>query len=303
MRVFTQYLIIFLFILTPALLSGCASTSVDMSKGAYKVGKPYVINGKRYVPQVNYEYSETGLASWYGPGFHGKKTANGERFNKHELTAAHRTLPMPSIVRVTNLENGKSVMVRVNDRGPFSKNRIIDVSQKAADLLGFRNQGVAKVRVDILEQESRRIASAAMQGLNTRGMMIAEPAAVAPNSYQTATTSSASSKPVYKLVTVNNTEVKGHITNGNFYPDATVSQEVVKPHSLYVQVGAFSTQSNAQKLADKLTGYGHAQISPVDRSGAVYYRVRLPANSNQDAIKLMAQMNKAGYKNAQIVLD
>ena len=146
-------------------ISACSNTR-DMGKGSgqpgqYKVGEPYEIDGVQYLPHEDYKYSETGIASWYGPGFEGKQTANGETFDPDELTAAHRTLPMPSLVRVTNLDNGKSVVVRVNDRGPFANNRIIDVSKRAADLLGFTGVGTAKVSVEILSIESRAIADAA----------------------------------------------------------------------------------------------------------------------------------------------
>ncbi len=125
----------------------------------YKVGNPYKINGKWYYPAVDYDYDETGMASWYGPNFHGKSTANGEVFDQNKISAAHKTLPLPSIVKVTNLDNGMVLQkVRVNDRGPFAKNRIIDLSKKAAEELGFVNKGVARVRVQILEDESRKMA-------------------------------------------------------------------------------------------------------------------------------------------------
>src|SRR5690606_18692928 len=130
----------------------------------YKIGKPYRINGVWYYPGEDYGYSETGIASWYGPAFHGRPTANGEVFDMNALTAAHRTLPMPSMVRVTNLGNGRAVVLRVNDRGPFAHGRIIDVSRRAAQLLGFERQGTARVRVEILEAESRALAMAASGG-------------------------------------------------------------------------------------------------------------------------------------------
>ena len=119
-----------------------------------KIGNPYVIDGKTYYPAYDPDYDKTGIASWYGPGFHGKSTANGERYDKYDLTAAHPTLPMPSLVRVTNLENGKSLVVRVNDRGPFAENRIIDLSKRSAQLLGIT--GLAKVRVQFLKAETER---------------------------------------------------------------------------------------------------------------------------------------------------
>jgi rare lipoprotein A len=128
------------------------------SRGVYKVGRPYQISGVWYYPKEDYDYSETGIASWYGADFHAKSTANGEVYDMNELTAAHRTLPLPSLVRVTNLENGRSLTLRVNDRGPFARGRIIDVSRRGAQLLGFERQGTAKVRVDILASESRQLA-------------------------------------------------------------------------------------------------------------------------------------------------
>ncbi len=137
-------------------VTSCFSSSVHDSnyKGYYKIGQPYAVKDKIYYPRQYENYEAKGTASWYGNKFHGRKTANGEIFNKDELTAAHNTLPLPSVVRVTNLENGKSVVVRVNDRGPFSKNRVIDVSRNAATKLGFVNKGTTKVEVKLLKEET-----------------------------------------------------------------------------------------------------------------------------------------------------
>ncbi len=116
--------------------------------GRYQIGKPYTIRGKKYYPKLDPNLKQTGLASWYGPNFHGRLTANGEVYDQYGLSAAHPTMPLPSYAKVTNLENGSSVIVRVNDRGPFSKKRVIDLSARAAQLLGYTKQGVAKVRVE-----------------------------------------------------------------------------------------------------------------------------------------------------------
>jgi rare lipoprotein A len=121
---------------------------VPKGGGTYRVGKPYTVAGRVYVPEEDVNYREEGLASWYGDDFHGRLTANGEVFDMESLTAAHPTLPMPSYARVTNMRNGKSLIVRVNDRGPYHGNRLIDVSNKAAELLEFRGNGVARVRVE-----------------------------------------------------------------------------------------------------------------------------------------------------------
>ena len=121
---------------------------VPKGGGTYRVGKPYTVGGQVYVPEEDPNYHAEGMASWYGDDFHGRLTANGEVFDMGSLTAAHKTLPIPSYARVTNLRNGKSLIVRVNDRGPYHGNRLIDVSNKAAELLDFKGNGVAKVRVE-----------------------------------------------------------------------------------------------------------------------------------------------------------
>jgi rare lipoprotein A len=121
---------------------------VPKGGGTYRIGKPYIVAGRVYVPEEDVNYREEGLASWYGDDFHGRLTANGEVFDMSALTAAHPTLPMPCYARVTNLSNGRSLIVRVNDRGPYHGNRLIDVSNKAAELLEFKGNGVARVRVE-----------------------------------------------------------------------------------------------------------------------------------------------------------
>jgi rare lipoprotein A len=121
---------------------------VPKGGGVYRVGQPYMVAGRMYVPQADPNYRAEGLASWYGSDFHGRLTANGEVYDMHALSAAHPTLPMPSYARVTNLANHRSVIVRVNDRGPYHSHREIDLSGKAAEVLGFRDHGVARVRVE-----------------------------------------------------------------------------------------------------------------------------------------------------------
>ena len=137
---------------------------VPKGGGTYRVGKPYVVGGKTYVPEEDVNYRAEGMASWYGDDFHGRLTANGEVFDMGSLTAAHPTLPMPSYARVTNVSNGKSLIVRVNDRGPYHGNRLIDVSNKAAELLEFKGNGVAKVRVEY-------VGRAPLEGSDDRQLM------------------------------------------------------------------------------------------------------------------------------------
>src|SRR5215813_10487867 len=125
-----------------------AGEPVPKGGGTYRIGNPYVVGGRTYVPEDNPNYSAEGLASWYGEDFHGRETANGEVYDMHGISAAHPTLPMPSYVRVTNLGNARSLIVRVNDRGPYHSDRLIDLSSKAARLLDFHGDGLARVRVE-----------------------------------------------------------------------------------------------------------------------------------------------------------
>jgi rare lipoprotein A len=128
---------------------------VPKGGGSYKVGNPYTINGRTYVPERNAGgYRAEGIASWYGADFHGRRTANGEVFDMNAISAAHPTLPMPSYARVTNLENGRSIVVRVNDRGPYAHDRVIDLSIGAAKALGTFGRGLARVRVEYVSRAS-----------------------------------------------------------------------------------------------------------------------------------------------------
>jgi rare lipoprotein A len=145
-------------------LAACSSTrqsdqaphsAVSLS-GVYKLGTPYQINGRWYYPKYDPNYDEVGVASWYGDAFHGRLTANGEIFDKDTISAAHPTLPLPSYVRVTDLDNGRSMVIRVNDRGPFVDDRLIDLSEAAARNLGFRSAGLARVRVAFLDLAEAR---------------------------------------------------------------------------------------------------------------------------------------------------
>lgn len=322
------------------MLTACAETEFGahvaknvtrdtQSQGMYKVGNPYLIMGQEYQPQENFNYVETGIASWYGPGFHAEKTANGEKYDQNELTAAHRTLQMPSLVRVTNLENGRSVVLRVNDRGPFAKGRIIDVSSKAADLLRMKGRGTAKVRVETLPAESRRIAEDAKAGRDTRGYEIAlngnpQPANPAqpvtlyptPTAVSVQTLTPADTMAAAQVASVESvpleparlTPVQGHIApDGRFMPSPVVTQQAVPPASatnIYIQAGAFGDQNNANRLSQSLASYGPAKVYPTFVNGQNFYRVRLgPYASVEQADTALAQLSAQAAPNAKIVLD
>lgn len=284
------------------------------TQGNFKVGNPYKVAGKWYKPTESYTYEESGIASWYGAEFHGKSTANGEKFDKHELTAAHRTLQLPSLVRVTNLENGRSLIVRVNDRGPFSKGRIIDVSSKAADLLGFKNNGTARVKVQVLAQESRDIADAARRGEDTAGIEVAmnerarsgrltPPVPATPSSYEPASVTPAPVGTVEVADLSPPQGISGHSKNGRFYPDPVVKQMPVSPTTIYVQAGSFTDKHNADRLAEKLSAHGQTKVMPALINGAQFYRVRFPAGDVATADRILAAVLRDGHKNAIIMVE
>ena len=298
-------------------LAGCVSprpvspppsnnaVTVPKSAGVYKVGNPYQIDNVWYYPHEQPDYDETGIASWYGPTFYGKYTANGELYDGGALTAAHRTLPMPVNVRVTNLENGKSSVVRVNDRGPYARGRIIDLSRHAAELLDVVQTGTARVRVTYLgradldngqpppPQTPPEIASALPAAptarIDSSALNNLPGAAVAP---------AAKEKPMPVVVPGPPLQVAA-----SNQPTGQVTRLPVPVAThLYVQVGAFSKLDNAKTLLNKLGG--DLRISTLQRNGQTLYRVRTsPLNSVEDADAALARITGAGSNDAQIVVD
>lgn len=302
---------------TALLLGGCAETELiaDTAKrvqgpsepkvaGRYKVGQPYKINDRWYYPAEDYEYSETGIASWYGPGFHAKQTANGETFDENALTAAHRTLPLPSAVRVTNLENGRALMLRVNDRGPFARGRIIDISRRGAQLLGFANKGTAKVRVEILPDESRKLKLAALNGPGGSAQQVQVAAApreaVAARALPSLDGSSVAQTdvPVTSVPLVRAEAIAPPVLSD------TVEVLPVSPTGIYVQAGAFGRLENALRMRDRLYTLGATQISRFPVGGSEVYRVRIgPLDSVETADATLLRVVSSGVSEARLVVE
>lgn len=277
-------------------------TTAPGARGAYKVGDPYQVAGLWYYPAVDYDYDETGIASWYGSEFEGKPTANGETFRMNELTAAHRTLPMPSLVRVINLENGRALALRVNDRGPFSRGRIIDVSRRAAQLLGFERNGTARVRVQSMADESRALALRSQAGAQVAELPPGAQPDAAPltavvavplSGPQTAVPAAASSEPPQRTTAI---EV--------MKPDGRVYHVPVRPTQLFIQAGAFTEQHNAARLRAKLAPYGATKVAPIRVGAQQFYRVRLgPIATLAEADRILTLVLKAGIDQARVVVD
>jgi rare lipoprotein A len=309
-----------LFCALATALAGCTESKVlvDQAKvitnpgpakpTPYKIGKPYQVGGIWYYPKADYAYNETGIASWYGPGFDGKRTANGEIFDTNGLTAAHKTLPMPSMVRVTNLENGRSISVRVNDRGPFSPGRVIDLSRRGAQLLGFIERGTARVRVEIMAEDSQILAAvASKQGGDT----LPPPPKAAPAGDVTAgglapiagskVSPGATQAPAGTAPTVA-PQPGGQMVLPQ--PDGKVTQLAVKPTSIYIQAGAFLRQANANQLTGQLKQFGPVRVSPVTVGAQRYYRVRIgPIASVQQADQTLKRVISGGHPESRIVVD
>ena len=309
-------------LLLPLVLGACAETQFlahmakqwgDGADGIYKVGKPYQINGVWYYPKEDFSYDETGIASWYGPGFHSKRTANGETYDQNDLTAAHRTLPMPSFVRVSNLENGRSLILRINDRGPFARGRIIDVSKRAAQLLDMQKQGTARVRVQVLEKESRAVAARYRAGqplakgespITVAGLPKPEVQAesLPPPPGSTSAPASQTQAPPSQ-VAANQTYVFARADT----PEPVLGQLETKPVSttrLFVQAGAFAYYENANRVAAVLSKMGDVRISSVLINGTDLFRVRVgPIGDVKIADRLLDKVITAGYPDARIIVD
>jgi rare lipoprotein A len=288
-----------------------AQAPTQSGKGGYKVGNPYQIDGTWYYPAEDFDYDETGIASWYGEAFHGKYTANGEVFDLNAVTAAHRTLPMPTILEVTNLENGRRIQVRVNDRGPYARGRIIDLSRRSAQLLGFEGQGTAKVRVRILVAESIQAASlAGRNGTDQVQVAAADMPKAAPRT-SVATealtplpgTRNAPPPPTASLPRPAPAAAVQVASVAPVQTDA-VSIVPVKPTQIYIQVGAFTKPDNAWRLKSRLDPLGAVKVTGVRAQGVDLYRVRLGPVANVDeADKLLARVVDSGVAEARIVVD
>ncbi len=266
-----QCAVVLLFL---ALLPGCGRQGVMIfgggdegyssppaAGGHRKTGKPYQIAGRWYYPLQSAEgYDEVGIASWYGRDFHGKKTANGEIYDMHAMSAAHKTLPLPTMVRVTNLDNGRSVVVRVNDRGPFVKSRLIDLSYAAARALGYDRKGTARVRVQAL----------------SGGVATSPPPVRVPVSRGASGTPASVAPP----------------------------SDVLPPDAVFVQVGAFSSYANAQRMKAQLRGFSPVVVQRKLLPRGAIYRVRIgPIREMSRVEQMVLALQQSGFAQAIVVIE
>lgn len=317
----------------PSRGSGAQAGLPSGGAGERKVGKPYEVGGIWYVPREQPDYDQVGVASWYGDAFHMKATANGEVFDMNAVSAAHTTLPLPSMVEVTNLENGRKLVVRVNDRGPFVGDRIIDLSREAARQLGSDRAGLARVRVRYIgpaplvgPAEGYRVASsgplptrrgasaagpvstgaAAMAGAGSDPVL--ELAAGAPMRTEPFAAAPLGTAPIAPITT----QALAPVTGGEILstpispaPGASVPLRGTLPATpgLRIQAGAFSSQANAQQAANRLAAAGPASVEAMQRAdGMTLYRVILPAPADEDAAyALRDRVAEYGFADARVV--
>jgi len=259
----------------PAPAAPSSHSTLPPGKPLRGTEKPYQINGVWYYPKEDPDYDARGVGSWYGEQFHNRRTANGELFDMDLPTAAHKTLPLPSLVEVTNLDNGRKMIVRVNDRGPFIDDRIIDLSRAAAEELGYRRQGVARVRVRYVGPASRAV-------FQPRQIAKLEPPSTASSAVP---------------------EAGSGVGPGNGAASPPPEAAPASSRAEFrIQAGAFANRDNAVRVAAALQSTAGAVIEPMERSGGLLYRVIVAAGPDEgDAWTLRERIAALGFPGATVL--
>lgn len=251
------------------------SGPIPKGGGRRHLGKPYSVAGRKFYPRETPNYDKTGIASWYGKRFHRRKTANGEWYDMNHFTAAHKTFPLPSYAKVTNVATGKSLIVRVNDRGPFVGNRIIDLSKRSADYLGTKNKGTATVRVQYIGPAP----------LNDRGSHLA-----------------AMNRERRNGTPLNQMIARANNNTGTRYASNQPTPRQYAASGYFVQVGAFGVRDNAQRAKQRAQQIGNAVIVPASGSYGTIYRVRIgPLASQSEALQVRQRAVNYGHYDAKVI--
>lgn len=282
-------------------LAACSTMSLpdapgtigEAAKPHYKIGAPYKIDGKWYVPKIDEAYDAVGVASWYGDAFHRKLTANGEIFDKGRISAAHKTLPLPTLVEVQNLENGRRIVVRVNDRGPFVDDRIIDLSHAAADQLGFAAKGLARVRVRYVgEADLSKLAARPGDAATRPGNIAAiKPAASSDPEI------GAEPDPLGALIAANTDEVRSPAP-----AVAPVLASVSPPQDIWVELAKLDDLSTLQSMDLNMPDLGPITVQAEHGGEKVRQSLRIgPFISEAIALASLTRVQAAGFGSARIV--
>ncbi len=300
----SKYKILFLLLIMSILQSCTSSIEVAATLGKkyiipkedqkqianpiYKIGKKYNVAGKFYYPKRDLNYNKTGIASWYGPKFHGKLTANGEIYNQNALTAAHKTLPMPSAVKVTNLENNKSIVLRINDRGPFVNDRIIDLSSKAAEILDLKIKGTGLVRVKLLKDKSILLEKLAQKGSfpEIKDLNIIElPKILTPNKVSVNIENTQNKKIIKKKINYNLKNSK-------------------KVYKIFIKLASFSSSQNAKIMKNKVKYLEKIKIYKLIKNKKTLYQVKAgPFTSVEKVDTLLSMLREKGMQGAKIIIE
>ena len=275
------------------------------SNGIYKIGNPYVVDGKRYYPKKDLNYDEKGIASWYGPKFHGKLTANGEIFNQYKLTAAHKTLPIPSAVKVTNLKNNKSLIVRINDRGPFVNDRIIDLSYQSAKKLKLLEAGTGFVRVQLLRSESLLLEKLAKKGQFPEINEITKKTTPPINQVNYSNVS------IQKIGGTNLSNKSEKFKKNKIDTHVDEVQKRVqalkingKTYKIWIQIASFSNKKSANILKSKFNSIKNINVKKANFNGKVFYRVRVgPFKKIDETKEIYKFLINSGMEGTKIFVE
>jgi rare lipoprotein A len=290
---------------------------VPKGGGRYLTGSAYQVDGVWYQPREDPAYDRVGTASWYGELFHGRRTANGEIYDMDRLSAASPTLPLPVYARVTNLENRRSIIVRVNDRGPYRSDRVIDLSRRSAEALGFRNKGTARVRVQYLARaplngddsyERRYLASQGWAQVASHARP-RDPGAV--GSIAASTRQPQRELPIAGSVgaPVPQQAMPGGVPQLRWQASTRVPappprRERLSGGRFLIQAGSFRSEDNAERARSVLGGVAPVEVAPVEVGGETLFRVRVgPFADESAASAALARVTEAGYRGAKIVMN
>ncbi len=269
--------------------------------GKYHVGKPYQVAGRWFTPKEQPNYDKTGVASWYGEAFHARKTSNGEWFDMNNLTAAHPTLPLPSYAKVTNLSNGRDVIVRINDRGPFVGTRLIDLSKRTADVLGYRSKGKTQVRV-------QWIANAPLNDKSYRHLMMMNAELKDGASIRQLASAAGGKAPSTQVASATrparNTDGEPETATVAYTPPPEpppVQDDSFSTAGFVVHVATFANRENADAAYEQLSSAMDLQMFQFNGPDGPLYRLQTRAVGDEtSATQLLYQLQDAGFTGAKI---
>jgi rare lipoprotein A len=278
---------------------------VPMGGGRYHVGEPYEVAGRWFTPKEQPKYDKTGPASWYGEAFNRRMTSNGEWFDMTRLTAAHPTLPLPSYAKVTNLNNGKTIVVRINDRGPFVGPRIMDLSKQSAMALGYKRQGIATVRVQYIGPAPLDDDGSNLMAMNQElenGTPLHQMIAAASGKRRAEPVQMAEADPDEQGGYEADPVEQGAYAAEQEQPIEQMEQSTPSAVNYFVQAGTFADPDNAERLRQEFVHIGPVQVAELMGNDGPVYRMRVgPFDNLNDAQVALNQVHGYGLPDAHLL--